>query len=189
MPRGKYKRTPEQNAKMRAAVSAAMKKHYENPENRAKQSAALKKMHREHPEIAKKTSDRMVRHFSDPKNREAHSQTMLKYFAEHPEVGIQMGLSRSGSRNPGWQGGVKDDPRPKDDTVELRDRIRARDGHQCQICGKTQKEGEKKLPVHHIDYDKMNSSELNLITLCNSCHSKTGFNREYWQERLSRLLH
>jgi hypothetical protein len=26
----------------------------------------------------------------------------------------------------------------------------------------------------------MNCKDNNLITLCNSCHSKTNFNRDYW---------
>jgi hypothetical protein len=37
-----------------------------------------------------------------------------------------------------------------------------------------------KLPVHHIDYDKKNNVPLNLISLCKSCHSKTGYNRDNW---------
>lgn len=34
--------------------------------------------------------------------------------------------------------------------------------------------------IHHIDYNKMNSSIANLVSLCHSCHSKTNFNRERW---------
>ena len=36
------------------------------------------------------------------------------------------------------------------------------------------------LYVHHIDYDKKNLDMNNLISLCNSCHTKTNYNREYW---------
>lgn len=38
-----------------------------------------------------------------------------------------------------------------------------------------------KLAIHHIDYDKLNSDEKNLISLCFSCHNKTNVNREQWQ--------
>jgi len=38
----------------------------------------------------------------------------------------------------------------------------------------------QKLSVHHIDYDKMNSNEKNLISLCVSCHGKTNINRKHW---------
>jgi hypothetical protein len=44
------------------------------------------------------------------------------------------------------------------------------------------------LPVHHIDYDKKNNDERNLITLCISCHSKTNANREYWIEYLKPIM-
>jgi hypothetical protein len=36
------------------------------------------------------------------------------------------------------------------------------------------------LDIHHIDYDKNNLQENNLISLCQKCHGKTNFNREYW---------
>lgn len=60
--------------------------------------------------------------------------------------------------------------------------IRHRDGYKCQICGVSQAECKTHLPVHHIDYDKFNTKQENLVTLCNSCHAKTNFRREYWKQ-------
>jgi 5-methylcytosine-specific restriction endonuclease McrA len=40
----------------------------------------------------------------------------------------------------------------------------------------------KVLDVHHIDYDRKNSSEDNLITLCRQCNIRANFNRGYWEE-------
>ena len=51
----------------------------------------------------------------------------------------------------------------------------------CKICKKNEKENKEKLTVHHIDYNKKNSKKSNLVALCRSCHTKTGFNREYWK--------
>ena len=68
-------------------------------------------------------------------------------------------------------------------TDNLREEIRIRDNYTCKICGFKQEDmigKHKKLPVHHIDYNKKNCEEKNLITLCISCHMKTGFKREYW---------
>lgn len=65
-------------------------------------------------------------------------------------------------------------------TEELKKKIRQRDNNTCQTCFKS----GCKLYVHHIDYDKLNCNEDNLITLCNSCHAKTNFNREKWQKNL-----
>ena len=64
----------------------------------------------------------------------------------------------------------------------LKEAIRQRDNHQCQICGKTQLENTYKLSVHHIDYIKNNLNPNNLITLCKSCHMKTNYNRETYIE-------
>ena len=59
----------------------------------------------------------------------------------------------------------------------IKEQIRERDNHKCQICG--EKQGKRKLDVHHIDYDKENLDLNNLITLCRSCHTKTLFNKDY----------
>ena len=39
---------------------------------------------------------------------------------------------------------------------------------------------KEKLDIHHINYDKNNNSEINFISLCRKCHSKTNFNRNHW---------
>lgn len=74
----------------------------------------------------------------------------------------------------------------KDFTYNLRDSIRARDNYCCNECGYTNEESlvfiGRSLPVHHIDYDKANSVTTNLITLCDSCHSRTNIDRKYWQK-------
>jgi len=66
-----------------------------------------------------------------------------------------------------------------DFTTELKKKIRNRDTF-CQVCGKTEQENGRKLDVHHIDYNKKNCSEDNLMTLCHSCHVATNSNRKYW---------
>jgi len=67
-------------------------------------------------------------------------------------------------------------------TDEFREAVRARDGYVCQVCGKTQEEEGQALAVHHIDYDRDNTTMENCIALCHSCHSKTNYDREYWTE-------
>lgn len=70
----------------------------------------------------------------------------------------------------------------------LKEEIRTRDGHKCQLCGAPQEEQDKALHVHHIDYNKKNCSEVNLITLCNGCNVKANFNRPYWTEYFTKLM-
>ena len=75
------------------------------------------------------------------------------------------------------------DPRiyPVEWSPELRRRIRERDGFKCRVCMRTQNDEERDLQVHHIDYNKENCEETNLISLCMACHIRTNINRKQWQ--------
>lgn len=52
---------------------------------------------------------------------------------------------------------------------KIRDYILNRDGYSCKKCGIADQE---LYDVHHIDFNKFNNNENNLITLCKQCHSK-----------------
>ena len=97
--------------------------------------------------------------------------------------GTGRGRNWKGEKNPHWNGGVSMEVYSLDWTEMLRISIRERDNHICQECGVHQDELDgwnKKLDVHHIDYDKKNCNPDNLIALCRNCHLKTNRNREYW---------
>jgi len=59
---------------------------------------------------------------------------------------------------------------------------------QFKTGGCSQLDNIKKFPVHHIDYDKNNNTEENLITLCWSCHSKTIFSRQKWTDYFETMM-
>jgi hypothetical protein len=82
----------------------------------------------------------------------------------------------SGKLNHNWKGGITNIAYGKEFTDELKLRIRQRDNFICQVCNKT----NCKLHIHHIDYNKKNNKENNLIALCESCHYKTFYHREKW---------
>jgi len=77
---------------------------------------------------------------------------------------------------------------------ELKLKIRKRDNFKCQISGMTEEEHikkfEKALTVHHIDYDKKNCKEDNLITLSNIWNSKVNklSEREYWTKYFKDII-
>jgi len=79
-----------------------------------------------------------------------------------------------------WQGGKTEILYPLEWTAELREFIRERDGNTCQLCGKTKKEENRNLSVHHIDYNKQNCNPKNLIALCGGCNVKVNYNRASW---------
>jgi len=56
----------------------------------------------------------------------------------------------------------------------IRNKILKRDNYTCQKCNKYGND------VHHIDYNKENNQEDNLICLCRRCNIKVNCNRDYW---------
>jgi hypothetical protein len=93
---------------------------------------------------------------------------------------------------PNYIHGHSFDPYPTEFNNKLKDIIRERDQHRCQICNKIQEDELKdlnhKLSVHHVDYNKNNCSYNNLISLCLKCHLKTNINRKYWEEILCPMV-
>lgn len=84
-----------------------------------------------------------------------------------------------GEKAPGWQGGLSFEPYTPEFNKILKSYIRKRDNHTCALCGKRAKS------VHHIDYNKQESSPENLITLCRKCHTRTNHNRRFWRTILA----
>lgn len=73
---------------------------------------------------------------------------------------------------------------------EFKERVRAFWGYQCFECGTPQ--NGRKLGIHHVHYDKRmccNGSPQDVIPLCGKCHSKTNYNREYWEDYFTELLY
>lgn len=95
----------------------------------------------------------------------------------------KISLSQLKELNNSWQGGVSFEKYSVDWTNTLKKSIRERDRFQCIICG-----DDKRLAVHHIDYDKKNNNPTNLISLCIKCHGKTGYNREKWKKMFQQLM-
>ena len=90
----------------------------------------------------------------------------------------------SGKNNHGWQGGISQNPYPREFNYQLRLKIRTRDNFTCCLCSKTEREELEELNrvlcVNHIDFNKNNCSEKNLNTLCTRCNIKINREREYW---------
>ena len=76
-----------------------------------------------------------------------------------------------GKNNGNWQGGVSFEPYCHKFNRSLKESIRIRDHHICQLCGRIQFYNDEKHSVHHIHYDKQNCYP-DLICLCRKCNSK-----------------
>ena len=88
-------------------------------------------------------------------------------------------------KNPFYVHGNSKAPYPLEFNDKLKEKIRKRDNYICQKCSTTEEEHiliySYCLVIHHIDYDKMNCEEWNLITLCSQCNVRANFNRDYWE--------
>ena len=89
-----------------------------------------------------------------------------------------------GKNNPAYINGLSRLPYNLQFNDQLKLKIRQRDNFECQYCNKSEKREKKqlnrKLTVHHIDYNKANLKEKNLITLCHKCNILANTNRNYW---------
>lgn len=131
------------------------------------------------------------------KGRKFSDETKLKLSESRkgqrnsPSTEFKIGDKRiSGVNNPNWNNGSSFEPYGNVFNKRLKEQIRKRDGYRCQECFRHQdelftknKNGKivnQKLHVHHIDYDKKNCNQSNLISLCRNCHTQTNFDREDW---------
>lgn len=103
------------------------------------------------------------------------------------ETKQKMSEAHKGEKSYLWRGGISFEKYGFDWTDDLKESIRKRDKYICQECGIFQDKLNKRLDVHHIDYNKYNLNHKNLISLCKSCHMKTNNNREYWIDHFNNI--
>lgn len=72
--------------------------------------------------------------------------------------------------HPNWQGGLSFVPYPCEFNRQLKDFVRKIYGRKCALCHLP--ENDRKLAVHHIDFNKERISLDNLVPLHLSCHAK-----------------
>ena len=179
-------------------IRESMKKTWENPDDRTRRTESLKQIW-EDPEYRQRMSDIQLGHavseetkqkisrghIGKPQSEEHRKKVTLynKTRAEkHPEH-IQKGLeSNIGGF---WYGNVRyyDGPQYCNKFNDsFRARVREFRGRVCFQCGAP--ENGQRLHVHHVHYDKKmccNGSPKDVVPLCVACHTKTNFNRDYWE--------
>jgi hypothetical protein len=110
------------------------------------------------------------------------TDTIRKKISDSVKKNENVSISKRGCLNPQWRGGISSIKIKYSEqwTRTLRRAIRERDNYTCKVCGKAQE--DRAFCVHHIDYNKLNCSPDNLITLCGKCHIATNSNRDKWEE-------
>jgi hypothetical protein len=141
-------------------IKETIRKTYENPEIRAKCA---------HPQIISEKHKKAVKEF------------MLAAW-KNPVFKEKL----IGKNANNWKGGLSFEPYSTEFNNSLKKHIKERDNNKCQNpkC----RNNTKIINIHHIDYNKLNCSELNLITLCTSCNSRANFKRHRWEKLYKRII-
>jgi hypothetical protein len=174
-----YKRIKKLGIPLRSRI-VAKTGEFCTEETRLKLSKSLKGkfLREENPNFGNKWS-------SEQKKKQ--SKLMIKIMS-NPEIKTKM----LGKNNPCWIDGRSFYPYPAEFNYILKEQIRNRDNHECQNCGMTEEEHlskyEKVLDVHHIDYNKENLKEYNLISLCHPCNAIANYNRKHWENFYINIL-
>lgn len=179
-------------------------------------SKSMKEWHRNniHPMLNKTHTSNSRKKISEAgkgrvvseKTRKKRSCSLKKYLKTHvhPALGKKHSretkekISRALKNKPrlntrnenhhNWKGGISKEPYSFGFDNPLKEKIRKRDAYRCQECFRHQDELSRKLCIHHIDYNKKNNSENNLISLCSICHTQTNFKRYEWSEYYNQRL-
>lgn len=96
-----------------------------------------------------------------------------------------LGKRQKGKNNPNWVDGRSYEKYLSEFNI-IKEIIKKRDDYRCQgeNCSMTQEEHfiiyGRDIEVHHIDYNKKNNKEINLLTLCKQCNMRANIDRNYW---------
>ena len=113
--------------------------------------------------ISRQRVHQIVKEFKNPKPKKPYTKLDIM-----PKTKVKIDKLNI-ARITGMSSGSRD---------RVRELIRIRDNHTCQICGKVWKTWQRRLDVHHIDCVKEKTNQCdnyekekdNMITLCHKCH-------------------
>ncbi len=131
-----------------------------------------------------------------PWNKDLKTRLVPKSAFKKGNKGYWTGKERThmkGDKHPMWQNGISFGNYSVEFTAYKKNKIRKRDNYTCQKCSKKEKDEysgkmKTKLSTHHIDYDKQNCKDKNLITLCRKCNSEVNKDRTYWENYFNILV-
>lgn len=125
-------------------------------------------------------------HTDKTKIRLSSSWDYEKHFTEKTRRRISS--TQQGIKLEDWKNYISREPYDQKWNNNFKNLIRKRDNQICMNCGKHREQLSRALNVHHINYNKKLSIPENCISICNSCHNITNFNRKHWTKFFQSLL-
>ena len=150
-------------------------------------------------ETKRKLSEKAKLRLKNPENHpmlgKHHTEEAKRKMSE-AHLGKGMGVD-----HPNWKGGVSFEPYCEKFDDEFKEKIRNEFNRTCFLCNRTEEEimeemksrnkSEHRLSIHHVNYNKnclCSDSKCEFVPLCISCHTKTNFNRGYWEKLITDKL-
>jgi hypothetical protein len=164
---------------IRRKISEAGKGRHPSEESRRKMSESQKGENNHN--FGKPPSKETRRKLSDALKGRSFTEETLRKMSE----------ANKGEKGSGWKGGISFEPYCPKFNREFKERVRAFFGYQCPECGMSEKENGKKLHVHHVTYNKKVCCDGTVplfVPLCHSCHSKTNYNRVFWEYWFTEMI-
>ena len=180
-PMGIYERTE----KNRLILSNRFKgKSYEERHGK-KKALELKELRRANMTnriVSELTRQKLRDRIASKETREKMSKNGKRLFREGK---LANNIGAIGSKNLVWKGGISFEPYDKDFNKLTKQIVYELHGMSCYHPDKTNCKGQ--LTIHHIDYNKKNSTIKNLIPLCNSHNVKVNWDRVYWKKYFQKV--
>jgi hypothetical protein len=149
-----------------------------DPEVAKKIGTSLSEYLTKNPEVRQGKNNPFFGHSHDPAQIEKWKNDKSGKWSYSPEQKEkQTKNTPKKESHPNWKGGISNGEYGPEFNKELKKSIKKDYRYVCQMCNAP----KVKLDVHHIDYNKKNNANNNLIPLCKHCHAKTNFKREEWE--------
>lgn len=179
-----------QHERGKKSLTQFKKGHLTSENTRKKISDAVKKLWNDGKYVMTKEHHDKIISTQIGKKRKSwghHSEETKKKASERMKKNP---IRMLGDKHPGWRGGISFEPYGMEFNKRLKMAIKERDGSICIECGISG--NKRRICVHHIDYNKRNNDSMNLISLCEVCHSKTNWRiedwRKYYSNKVNRLF-
>lgn len=185
------RKRPPHSSETKAKISAARrgKKRSPHSEEAKKKISISLRGRKQSPELIEKRASKLRGRkrpaFSDEwkmkislsrRGKPSWKKGIVGVFHHSDETKKKIGDAERGPKHYHWLGGISKDEYGEEFNRELRLKIMQRDSLRCFVCG----EKYRRLAIHHIDFNKKNNGEDNLVTLCCHCHGRTQVDRDAW---------